>query len=232
MKLSVILATAFSVALFLQPAGAAPQETPSGIISGKVLETMNSGGYTYMQLEKDGKKIWVAIPQAAVTKGQIISVNQGMVMTNFESKTLKKTFDQIIFSDGLADMKGRSAAASPGSKAAVVSAKEKISVEKASGPNAYSIADIYKNRTKLNNKEVMVRGKVVKVSPEIMQRNWIHLQDGSGNAKKGTHNLVATSKDLPVVGDVITVTGVLHKDKDFGGNYRYAVIIEDASIKK
>ncbi len=232
MKQSVVLAIIFSFALFLQSAVAAPQDAPSGNISGKVLETMNSGGYTYAHLEKDGKKTWVAIPQATVTKGQTITVRPGMVMTNFESKTLKKTFDQIIFSDGIADTKGQPAAASPGSKGSVVSAKEKISVEKASGPNAYTIADIYKNRTKLNNKEVVVRAKVVKVSPEIMQRNWIHLQDGSGSAKKGTHNLVVTAKDLPAVGDVVTVTGKLQKDKDFGGNYRYAVIIEDASVRK
>jgi len=77
-----------------------------------------------------------------------------------------------------------------------------------------------------------VRGKVAKVSAGIMGKNWIHLQDGSGNQKKGTHNLVVTSQDLPAVGDVVTMGGTFYKDKDFGSGYRYDVIVEEAVIKK
>jgi len=200
-----------------------------GMISGKVVETMNSGGYTYICVEKAGKKTWAAVPQTPVRKGQNVTVKPGMVMENFESKTLKKTFDRIVFSDGIAEAKGGGSA---GSRGQVVTSRERITVEKAAGQNAFTVAEAYSGRKKLNNKEVSVRGKVVKVSPGIMQRNWIHLQDGTGNARKGTHNLVVTSQDLPAVGDVVTATGVLHKDKDFGGNYRYSVIIEDAKVAR
>ncbi|HXW68054.1 MAG TPA: hypothetical protein VEJ88_00485 [Dissulfurispiraceae bacterium] len=69
-------------------------------LSGKVAETMNSGGYTYVLLEKDGEKTWVAVPQIKVTKGQTISFKPGYEMENFTSKTLKRTFEKIIFSAG------------------------------------------------------------------------------------------------------------------------------------
>ncbi len=107
-----------------------------------------------------------------------------------------------------------------------------IKVDKAKGKDAYTVADLYAQSATLDKKTVTVRGKVVKVSARIMDRNWIHLRDGSGDAAKKTNNLVVTSQDLPKVGDVVTATGTLAKDKDFGMGYRYAVIVEEAKIKK
>lgn len=80
---------------------AATQEAPAGL-TGKVVDTMDSAGYTYVQLEKAGKKTWVAVPQMKITKGKTMTFNPGMEMKNFESKTLKKKFDTIVFSDGVA----------------------------------------------------------------------------------------------------------------------------------
>jgi hypothetical protein len=66
-----------------------------------------------------------------------------------------------------------------------------------------------------------------------MGRNWIHIQDGTGSEMKKYHNLVCTSKtDIADVGDVVTITGTLIKDRDFGSGYKYAVIIEDTKITK
>jgi hypothetical protein len=80
---------------------ATSQSAPNvSTISGKVVETMNSGGYTYVNLEKDGKKRWVAAPSMQVSVGQELKLRNGAVMTNFSSKSLNKTFDSIIFSAG------------------------------------------------------------------------------------------------------------------------------------
>lgn len=230
----VILAALTLFLLFAATLNAAP----AGIISGKVVETMNSGGYTYVCLEKSGQKTWVAIPatQKKITVGKKMSFNPGTEMVNFESKTLKRTFESIIFSDGIADPKAAKAAASAdldsGSKGKVVKSKEKIKVAKATAANAYTVAEIYKKAKSLDKKEVAVKGKVVKVSSGIMKRNWVHIQDGTGEQKIGTHNLVVTTKDLPAVDDIVTATGTISKDKDFGAGYKYDVIMEDATIKK
>ncbi len=109
---------------------------------------------------------------------------------------------------------------------------ENVKVDKAKGADAYTVAELYAESAKLDKKTVTIRGKVVKVSAGIMDRNWIHLRDGSGDAAKKTNNLVVTSKDLPKVGDIVTATGTLAKDKDFGMGYRYAVIVEEAKVKK
>ena len=70
-------------------------------LSGKVLETMNSGGYTYVLIENSGKKIWVAGPQTEVKVGQQVACEPGMEMKNFTSKTLKRTFESIVFSGSI-----------------------------------------------------------------------------------------------------------------------------------
>ena len=107
-----------------------------------------------------------------------------------------------------------------------------IKVEKAVGDNAYTVQEIFAKTTELAGKIVQVRGKVVKFNPHIMGRNWIHIQDGSGDPLQNTHDLVATSTEEAVVGDVVTVQGKLTANKDFGAGYNYAAIIEEAKIKK
>ena len=84
-----------------QAQSGAPAAQAGGAISGKVVETMNSGGYTYVRLENSGKKMWVALPDSKVKVGQQVTCQPGMVMNNFTSKTLNRTFDSIIFSGGV-----------------------------------------------------------------------------------------------------------------------------------
>ena len=123
-------------------------------------------------------------------------------------------------------------AASGGSEGAKApAASEPIKVEKAKGADACTVSEAYENAGKLDKKTVVVRGKVVKVSKGIMGKNWVHIRDGSGDAGKGTNNLVFTTQDLPNVGAVVTAKGTLHKDKDFGAGYKYRVIVEEATVK-
>jgi hypothetical protein len=212
-------------------APAAAPEMKTENISGKVLQTMNSGGYSYIYVEGKENKVWVAIPQTKVRVGDLMTFKPGMEMTNFPSSSLKRTFDRIIFSEGVVSSSGGKAPeTSPGASGAVASGG-KIKVAKASGANAYTVSELFDKSAKLHKKKVVVRGQVVKVSANIMGKNWIHVQDGSGSAKKGTNNLVVTSGDIPTVGDVVTVSGTLFKDKDFGGNYKYKVIIENATVQ-
>lgn len=224
-----------------QPAADGAQPADEAL-SGKVLQTMDSGGYTYVYLQKkNGDKIWVACPVAAVTTGAQVSFKGGAEMANFQSKTLGRTFDKIIFADGLVTAsagKGKETdpasgkGVSPGSKAAVSGKDTKISVPKATGANAHTIKEIFANSAKLDKKKVVIRGKVVKVSSQIMGKNWIHIQDGTGTTSAGNHNLVCTSQEMADVGDVVTISGTLAKDKDFGGGYKYVVIVENSTVKK
>ena len=227
LKLSLILL----VVALVVPGNVLPSYAEDAkALTGKVVETMDSGGYTYALIENNGKKTWVAVSKTKIEKGQNITFAPGTEMQNFESKTLKRKFDSIIFSSGVVGQPGKAAeTTSPGSKGSAVTVTEKIKVDKATGPDAYTVAEIFQNSKKLEEKKVVVRGKVVKVAAGIMKKNWIHLQDGTGNA--GSNDLVVTSDSVPKVGDVVTASGILYNDKDFGGGYKYKVIIEKADIK-
>jgi hypothetical protein len=121
--------------------------------------------------------------------------------------------------------------ASPGSSGAVVPSTA-VNVNKATGPNSYSVGECFEQAKNLNSKTVRVRGKVMKVSRMIMGKNWLHIQDGTGNPLKNEHDLVVTTADEPAVDAVVTVEGTLSANRDFGAGYKYAVIIEDAKVEK
>jgi hypothetical protein len=242
------------------PEAAMPAGLPPAPVTGKVLESMDAAGYTYINVETATGEKWIAVNLSAVEVGEEISFMDGMVMQNFFSKSLDRTFPEIIFSSGLvgkgatppgmppagtgADsfsqaLSSEGTALAPaagemvtGSKKAVVEFAE-IKVDKAPGENSYTVADIFSKATELNGQTVVIRGKVVKVSPRIMGRNWIHIQDGTGNPEDSTHDLViTTSQEAGADWDVITMEGVLTANKDFGSGYSYAVIIEEASLKE
>jgi hypothetical protein len=84
-----------------QPSGAMSPAAADDALSGKIVETMNAAGYTYVCLENNGKKTWVAMPMTQVKVGQQVSCQPGSVMNNFTSPTLKRTFESIVFSGGL-----------------------------------------------------------------------------------------------------------------------------------
>ena len=238
MKRILVLIISIVAFLFIQTYGESASQksgdaSQQSAMTGKVADTLDSGGYTYIELDQDGKKTWVAIPKTKVKKGQTVTVMPGTVMENFESKTLKRRFDRIIFSGGIVDDKSGAAdeKKSEGSKGNVPAA-EKVRVDKAAGPDAYTVAELYLKREALKGKGVAVKAKVIKVSAGIMKMNWIHLQDGSGDPKTGTHDIVATSNELPAAGDIVTAKGTLGVDKDFGGGYKYSVLIEKAVFTK
>lgn len=216
-------------------APAQPETTASASPSGgTVLETMDAGGYTYAKLDTGGAEIWVAGPTTALTVGQQITISGGSLMKAFHSQTLDRTFPEIYFVSALT-AGGHAAAANPhappaaphGATPAPAAATDVGTIAPAKGGK--KIAELFAEKDALNGKPVVVRGKVVKFNAGIMGRNWIHIQDGSGAA--GTNDLTVTTAATATVGDVITASGTLATNRDFGGGYSYAVIVEDAAVE-
>lgn len=84
-------------------AGMKAQEIPAGVgKKGKVTQTMNSGGYTYVEVaDEKGQKAWLALPEIKVKTGDNIEYPETPPLANFQSKTLNKTFDKISFIPGI-----------------------------------------------------------------------------------------------------------------------------------
>ena len=91
-----------------------------------------------------------------------------------------------------------------------------------------TVEDINKNQSSMLGQTVKAEGKVVKVNNGIMRRNFIHVRDGTGDANN--NNLIVTSTQTAAVGDLVTVSGVVMLNRDFGGGYMYPLLIEDATV--
>ena len=167
-----------------------------------------------------------------------------MPMQNFHSKTLDRTFEMIYFvsaitvadaekaetqsHEGHDDHEGHqhtdtSKLAPPAPAPATT---DFSGIEKAEGGN--TVAEVFGEKDNLSGKNVSVRGKVVKFSAGIMGKNWLHLQDGTGD--EGTNDITVTTNDMAQKGDTVLINGVVTLDKDFGAGYKYDVIIEDAKV--
>jgi hypothetical protein len=203
---------------------------------------MDSGGYTYVEFEEDGKKFWAAGPLNHVEVGDLIYLSDAVTMKDFHSKTLNRTFESILFTASIQVGEVGDEESSPvdepaptrvphGHSAVGPKPVKKIivtpgSVKKLEG--GYTVAECFAMKKELKGKELAVRGIVVKFVSRILGRNWIHIKDGTG--EKGSDDLTVTTAESVRVGDLIIVKGIMACDKNFGAGYFYPVIIEDASI--
>jgi len=104
------------------------EDKTSGItmqaVSGKVVETIDSGGYTYALVDKDGAMMWVALPKSRIAVGDEITCQPGMVMNNFSSPSLNRAFKQIVFSMGITSTSGTAEPPAPEEAIVVPKIKE------------------------------------------------------------------------------------------------------------
>jgi hypothetical protein len=210
---------------------------PPGMVRGTVLETMNSGGYTYAFMDTGQDQRWVAALETPVQVGDVVQTDEGMAMSGFTSKTLNRTFNVVYFVGSLQNLSGGSPPPAQAS-AEMPQGHPDISGGAATTAvvaiDAYEegkdIAYVYANKDELAGQPVTLRGKVVKYNPGILGWNFIHIQDGSGDAAAGSNDLIVTTKADTAVGETIVLSGTIALDKDFGAGYSYPVLLEDASI--
>jgi hypothetical protein len=218
-----------ALALFAAPAFAQSSAPPAfSRIQGEAAEVIDVDAYTYIRVKtKEGDK-WVAVTRAVIKKGETVTVDEAALMPNFESRTLKRTFDKIWFGKlGGAAGKQAKADANPHGAAQPAAVAEKVA--KATGADAKTVAEVTAGKGALKDKTVTVRGKVVKVT-SVMGRNWVHLQDGSGKAADGTHDLIVTTAEPANVGDIVSAKGTVRTDVKLGSGYAFAVLVEDAKL--
>ncbi|MEQ1692728.1 MAG: nucleotide-binding protein [Gemmatimonas sp.] len=223
------------------PLGTAAQDTSQGApmgdaVSGTLVEQIAAAPYVYLRLKTANGEVWAAVNEAKLTVGSPVTVYGAILMEKFESKTLNRTFDQIYFGSleapGAPSAMG-GAGAAPASTGTPPAVDAKVGrIDKATGADARTIAELWSQKDAMAGKIVSIRGQVVKYNPGVMGKNWIHLQDGSGDAAKGTHDITVTSMAETSVGATITITGPVRTNKDFGAGYSYVLIVEDAKVVK
>ena len=193
-----------------------------------VNDVLHTEKYTYLDVTENDKQFWVAVPRKEVEKGETYYYVGGLLKKNFKSKEYDRVFETVyLVSDVRKDpiYTGNTTVAqalsSVGDEDDHVDDQEIIKPEE-----GISLEELFNNKEKYAGKEVEIRGKCVKVNNQIMGRNWIHIQDGTGGEKP--YDLTVTTSADVSVGTVVTFTGKIGLNVDFGAGYKYDIIMEDA----
>jgi hypothetical protein len=253
------LVVLFTAACADKPAGDAPPRSSApaaatvaqgGTLTGTVREQIPVGPYVYLRLETEGGEQWAAVNETSLAIGDSVTVYNVMKMEQFASETLGRTFDEIYF--GTVDPSGGVPAGSmssggsmPDAMMAPLPASAPMPagahpplpprvgpIPRATGANARTIGELWGAKEQLAGASVTVRGVVVKYNPDVMGKNWIHLQDGSGNAGNGTNDLTVNSLETAAVGDTVTISGTVRLNQDLGAGYLYPLLVENATLVK
>ena len=161
----------------------------------------------------------------------------GMMMKDFTSRTLNRSFEYILFASKLevinqvdADAHSTAATNDPHAVAKTVAAVAPKAGEITPLEGGKTIADVHADLDQLKDQQVALRARVMKVSLEIAGKNWVTLQDGTGTPPN--NKLIATTSEVVTVGDLVTATGVVHTNVDLGSGYNYSVLLEEATFTK
>ena len=200
-------------------------------LTGIVLEQIAAPPYLYLRLKTERGETWAAVDGGSVTKGSQVTVSGAMLMKNFESTSLKRTFPEVYF--GTLGSSGSAASAPKNPHATGAPTSERIvllKIEKATGASARTVAETWAEREGLNGKSVTIRGLAVKVTEGVMGKNWLHVQDGTGAVSKGDFDITVTTLDKVTAGDTVTVTGTVRTDAQVGAGYSYPVLVDNAKV--
>ena len=223
----------------------APVETVVEVIqpnTGVVLETIAVESYTYSRLDMGGNEIWIASTPIQVSVGDVVRFSGEMVMNDFHSKELDRTFSEVLFVSAAEPVGAGVSNTSTGQSASPQVAdphqgvniqannntgsvvQEAINIQALEG--GMTIATIFAEHEQLEGQEVSLRAKVTKFSQNILGKNWLTLQDGTGTEPNNV--LVVTTTETAALGDELVVKGRVKSNVDIGAGYNYKVLLEEA----
>lgn len=198
------------------------EELPEGMHGVSVIEVVQTSNYTYLQVLENSTKYWIAITAREVKPGDVLYYTDALEMKDFHSKELNRDFPLIYF------VQDPSTSPDMGnnSKNSHTTAEQVSGIEIEHVEGGSTLAEIFSNKDKYSEKKVLVRGLVVKFNKNIMGKNWVHIQDGTGDGKN--YDLTITTQDVVKTGDIATFEGTVYLNRDFGSGYAYDIIMEEA----
>ena len=204
-----------------------PPPPTAGAHTGTVQEVIQASAYTYLSIKEGDDVFWAAISKRDMEVGETVSFAHALEMKNFQSKDLQRTFETIYFVSQISREEGTATAdpsAGTSSHGKPTLDQLAISIEPSEG--GVSIGQLFSDRDSYADQTVRIRGQVVKVNQAIMGKNWVHLQDGTGDGQ--SYDLTVTTQDDATPGEIVTFEGTIVLNKDFGSGYAYDVLMEEA----
>ncbi len=192
-----------------------------------VEEVIQTGSYTYLLVSEDGGTEWIAVSRMDAKVNDILYYNSGLEMIDFRSKELQRTFGRLLLVQVISDDKS---GIKNETRTQYVNDKpvQNSTTIPGNGKNTdiVTLIELFNNTNKYDGNRILVTGNVVKVNPNIMGRNWVHIMDG-----ESSHDLTITTNDNVKIDDIVTFEGVITLNKDFGAGYKYPIIMEEGILK-
>lgn len=192
-------------------------------------EVVHAAGYTYLLVSEGKKEQWLAVPAMDVNPGTTYYYQGGLEMTDFKSRELDRIFKSVIFLEQISlEPPSPSEDVSLSTSHSTILPDDKLDISVEVANNGITIAELVSGKQVYEGKTVRIRGQVTKFNTNIMDKNWIHLQDGTEH--DGKFDLTITSDSSVETGQILTFEGIISLDKDFGFGYFYEIIMDEAKI--
>lgn len=195
----------------------------------QILDTLNGSRYSYLKVIEEGKEFWLATLKAEYQIGKDYRFQKGLYKTDYYSTEFDRSFKEIYL---VSDLRPAFSTAQEqaldrmfqpnGQKQAKAPSETELVPQEGS----ISIKELIQNADSYVGKEVQLTARVVKINANIMDRHWLHLQDGSFDS----FDMVATSQTAVPNGHSVTIKAILNRDVDFGAGYSYDLILENAEV--
>lgn len=199
----------------------------------KILEVIPASNYVYLKVKEDKDQFWIATKKREIDLDSTYFYREALLKTEFESKIHNRVFDTIYLVNKLVTQMHGANFTTGTPDNIQISEKKKEPVEVPSDENKNVSYKIYPeisafldDPNKFEGQAVQLKGKCVKVNSNIMNKNWIHLKDGS----QDDFDLIITTNMSAQEGDIITIQAMVALDKDYGAGYSYDLILENGVI--
>jgi len=189
----------------------------------KILELLNTDKYSYLKVIEQDEPYWIATVKADYQIGDIYLYRGGLLKTHFHSDEYDRIFEKLYLVSEikkLSDNEQMINVQTQESESNTVSDQFK----KPDIPGLTDLSQIVSSPQEYKGKTVKIYGEVMKVNPDIMDRNWLHIKDGTAD----DFDFVITTQSFIPVGHAIAFEGSIAINKDFGAGYTYAIIMENA----
>ena len=196
----------------------------------KVNEILPTEKYVYLNVNESSDNYWVAVRSMDVKIGETYYFKDGLLKTNYESKEHQKVFERVYLVSNLVAAKNHGNQTSITQNTEVKNnTKQDIEMHTENVKHQEGItkiSELVANPKSFEGKIIKISGTCTKVNPNIMNRNWIHVKDGS----QDDYDLVITSDTFIPEGKSFTMKAKVVLNKDFGAGYIYDLILEQGEL--
>jgi len=201
-----------------------PDESPNNNIhTVEVMEVLKTSKYSYLRVrEGEEEPYWIASMKSDFQEGQKLIYEGGLLKTNFKSTEYDRVFERLYLVSKIKLLDGKEVPLTNSDDEAPKTVGAHFN--KPDQEDIVDLAEVVNDPEKYKDQKIKVYGEVVKVNANIMDRNWLHIKDGTADE----FDFVLTSQSAVPVGHSMIFEGTISLSRDFGSGYVYELIMENA----